>query len=163
IGKRVIGQKEAVTAVAEGMRRARSGLSSGQRPGARFLFLGATGGGKKELAKNFGAVYFCGERYLLCLDMFEYCGDGGMRKLVGAPGQEVATPFVTHLKTYPFCLFLLDELEKASPDVLNLFLAVLEDGRITTASGQTLDLTHAIIIATSNAGTPEIQAGIKAG
>jgi ATP-dependent Clp protease ATP-binding subunit ClpA len=86
-----------------------------------------------------------------------------MRKLVGAPGQQVSTPFVTHLKTYPFCLFLLDELEKASPDVLNLFLAVLEDGRITTASGQTLDLTHTIIIATSNAGTPEIQAGIKEG
>jgi ATP-dependent Clp protease ATP-binding subunit ClpC len=163
IGRRVIGQKEAVVAVSEGMRRARSGLSSGQRPMASFLFVGPTGVGKTELAKTLAQVYFGDERYMLRLDMSEYRGDDGMRKLVGAPGQQVSTPFVTHLKTYPFCLFLLDELEKASPDVLNLFLAVLEDGRITTASGQTLDLTHTIIIATSNAGTPEIQAGIKEG
>lgn len=163
IGKRVIGQIEAVTAVSEGMRRARSGLSSGQRPLASFLFVGPTGVGKTELAKTLAAVYFGDERYMLRLDMSEYRGDDGMRKLVGSPGQEVVTPFVTHLKTYPFCLFLLDELEKASPDVLNLFLAVLEDGRITTATGQTLDLTHTIIIATSNAGTPEIQAGIREG
>ncbi len=163
IGKRVIGQREAVVAVSEGMRRARSGLSSGQRPLASFLFVGPTGVGKTELAKTLSAVYFGDERYMLRLDMSEYRGDDGMRKLVGMPGQEVITPFVTHLKTYPFCLFLLDELEKASPDVLNLFLAVLEDGRITTASGQTLDLTHTIIISTSNAGTPEIQAGIRSG
>ncbi len=163
IGKRVIGQREAVVAVSEGMRRARSGLASGERPIASFLFVGPTGVGKTELAKTLAAVYFGDERYLLRLDMSEYRGDDGMRKLVGLPGQEVVTPFVTHLKTYPFCLFLLDELEKASADVLNLFLAVLEDGRITTASGQTLDLTHTIIIATSNAGTPEIQAGIQAG
>ncbi len=163
IGKRVIGQREAVVAVSEGMRRARSGLSSGQRPLASFLFVGPTGVGKTELAKTLSAVYFGDERYMLRLDMSEYRGDDGMRKLVGIPGQEVVTPFVTHLKTYPFCLFLLDELEKASPDVLNMFLAVLEDGRITTASGQTLDLTHTIIIATSNAGTPEIQAGIRDG
>lgn len=163
IGRRVIGQQEAVKAVAEGMRRARSGLSSGQRPLASFLFVGPTGVGKTELAKTLAAVYFGDERYLLRLDMSEYRGDDGMRKLVGIPGQSVETPFVTHLKTYPFSLFLLDELEKASPDVLNLFLAVLEDGRITTASGQTLDLTHTIIISTSNAGTPEIQSGIKEG
>ncbi len=163
IAQRVVGQKEAVIAVSEGMRRARSGLSSGERPLASFLFVGPTGVGKTELAKTLAAVYFGDERYMLRLDMSEYRGDDGMRKLVGAPGQQVTTPFVTHLKTYPFCLFLLDELEKASPDVLNLFLAVLEDGRITTASGQTLDLTHTIIIATSNAGTPEIQAGIKEG
>ncbi len=163
IAGRVVGQKEAVVAVSEGMRRARSGLSSGQRPLASFLFVGPTGVGKTELAKTLAAVYFGDERYLLRLDMSEYRGDDGMRKLVGAPGQQTSTPFITHLKTYPFCLFLLDELEKASPDVLNLFLAVLEDGRITTASGQTLDLTHTIIIATSNAGTPEIQAGITEG
>lgn len=163
IAQRVVGQKEAVVAVSEGMRRARSGLSSGERPLASFLFVGPTGVGKTELAKTLAAVYFGDERYMLRLDMSEYRGDDGMRKLVGAPGQQVTTPFVTHLKTYPFCLFLLDELEKASLDVLNLFLAVLEDGRITTANGQTLDLTHTIIIATSNAGTPEIQAGIKEG
>lgn len=163
IGKRLIGQQEAVKAVAEGMRRARSGLSSGQRPLASFLFVGPTGVGKTELAKTLAAVYFGDEKYLLRLDMSEYRGDDGMRKLVGIPGQSVTTPFITHLKTYPFSLFLLDELEKASGEVLNLFLAVLEDGRITTAGGQTLDLTHTIIISTSNAGTPEIQAGITAG
>ncbi len=163
IGRRVIGQTEAVRAVSEGMRRARSGLSSGLRPMASFLFVGPTGVGKTELAKTLASVYFGDERYFLRLDMSEYRGDDGMRKLVGIPGQTAATPFVTHLKTYPFSLFLLDELEKASADVLNLFLAVLEDGRITTAAGQTLDLTHTIIISTSNAGTPEIQTGIKEG
>jgi ATP-dependent Clp protease ATP-binding subunit ClpB len=125
--------------------------------------VGPTGVGKTELAKTLAAVYFGDEKYLLRLDMSEYRGDDGMRKLVGIPGQSVTTPFITHLKTYPFSLFLLDELEKASGEVLNLFLAVLEDGRITTAGGQTLDLTHTIIISTSNAGTPEIQAGITAG
>lgn len=163
IGHRVIGQHEAVTAVSEGMRRARSGLSSGERPLASFLFVGPTGVGKTELAKTLAGVYFGDEKYLLRLDMSEYRGDDGMRKLVGMPGDTHSTPFVEHLKTYPFCLFLLDEMEKASGDVLNLFLQVLEDGRITTAGGQTLDLTHTIIIATSNAGTPEIQAGLREG
>lgn len=163
MGKRVIGQKEAVTAVAEGLRRARSGLSSGMRPLASFLFIGPTGVGKTELAKTLSKVYFGDERYLLRLDMSEYQGSDGMRKLLGSAEGNDSTPFITHLKTYPFCLFLLDELEKASGDVLNLFLQVLEDGRITTGGGQTLDLTHTIIIATSNAGTPEILVGLKDG
>jgi ATP-dependent Clp protease ATP-binding subunit ClpA len=163
IGKRVIGQHEAVVAVAEGLRRARSGLSSGQRPLASFLFVGPTGVGKTELAKTLAKVYFGDERYLLRLDMSEYEGVDGMRKLLGITGTGTSTPFITHLKTYPFSLFLLDELEKASPDVLNLFLQVLEDGRITTAEGQTLDLTHTMVIGTSNAGTPEIQSGLREG
>lgn len=163
IAKHVIGQAEAVVAVAEGLRRARSGLTSGQRPIASFLFVGPTGVGKTELARTLSKVYFGDARYLLRLDMSEYQGTDGMRKLLGAADTKASTPFITHLKTYPFCLFLLDELEKASDDVLNLFLQVLEDGRITTAAGQTLDLTHAMVIATSNAGTPEIQSGLKAG
>lgn len=163
IGKRVIGQREAVVAVSEGLRRARSGLSSGQRPIASFLFVGPTGVGKTELAKTLAKVYFGDERYLLRLDMSEYEGVDGMRKLLGITGSGSSTPFITHLKTYPFSLFLLDELEKASGDVLNLFLQVLEDGRITTADGQTLDLTHTMVIGTSNAGTPEIQGGLREG
>lgn len=163
IGTRVIGQREAVVAVSEGLRRARSGLSTGQRPLASFLFVGPTGVGKTELARTLSKVYFGDERYLLRLDMSEYEGVDGMRKLLGISGSDATTPFITHLKTYPFSLFLLDELEKASGDVLNLFLQVLEDGRITTAGGQTLDLTHTIIIATSNAGTPEIQSGLREG
>lgn len=163
IGQRVIGQREAVVAVSEGLRRARSGLTGGERPIASFLFVGPTGVGKTELAKTLARVYFGDERYLLRLDMSEYEGSDGMRKMLGIAGAGNTTPFITHLKTYPFSLFLLDELEKASPDVLNLFLQVLDDGRITTAEGQTLDLTHTMIIGTSNAGTPEIQAGLREG
>lgn len=163
LGKYIIGQKEAVLAVAESLRRARSGLSSGNRPLASFMFVGPTGVGKTELAKTLTKIYFGDERYLLRLDMSEYQGDMGLSKLLGLQGSDTNTPFVNHLKNYPFCLFLLDEFEKASHDVLNLFLQILEDGRLTTSDGQTLDLTQTIIIATSNAGTREIQDGLKAG
>lgn len=163
LGKYIIGQKEAVAAVAESLRRARSGLSSGTRPLASFMFVGPTGVGKTELAKTLTRIYFGDERYLLRLDMSEYQGDMGLTKLLGVQGATTNTPFVNHLKNYPFCLFLLDEFEKASHDVLNLFLQILEDGRLTTSAGQTLDLTQTIIIATSNAGTKDIQAGLQQG
>lgn len=163
LGKYIIGQKEAVAAVAESLRRARSGLSSGTRPLASFMFVGPTGVGKTELAKTLTRIYFGDERYLLRLDMSEYQGDMGLTKLLGMPNSETNTPFVNHLKNYPFCLFLLDEFEKASHDVLNLFLQILEDGRLTTSAGQTLDLTQTIIIATSNAGTRQIQEGLQNG
>lgn len=163
ISKYLVGQKEAVVAVAEALRRARSGLTSSTRPLGSFLFIGPTGVGKTELAKTLAKVYFGDDRYFLRLDMSEYQGSDGLRKLIGSAEGTDSTPFITHLKTYPFCLFLLDEMEKASPDILNLFLQVLDDARITTGGGKTLDLTHTVIIATSNAGTPEIQAGITAG
>ena len=163
LGKYIIGQTEAVGAVAESLRRARSGLSSQVRPLASFLFVGPTGVGKTELAKTLTKIYFGDERYLLRLDMSEYQGELGLQKMLGTPGATTNTPFVNHLKNYPFCLFLLDEFEKASRDVLNLFLQILEDGRLTTSAGETLDLTQTIIIATSNAGTQEIQEGLSAG
>ncbi len=163
IGKYVVGQRQAVEAVAEGLRRSRSGLASGNRPVASFLFLGPTGVGKTELAKTLARTYFGEEKFLLRLDMSEYRGEGGLNKLLGSAESETDTPLVQHLKNYPFCLLLCDEFEKASPEVLNLFLQILEDGRLTSGRGDTLDLTHAMIIATSNAGTLEIQAGIKAG
>ncbi len=163
MGQYIIGQKEAVSAVAESLRRARSGLTSGTRPLASFMFVGPTGVGKTELAKTLTKIYFGDERYLLRLDMSEYQGDMGLSKLLGLQGATTNTPFVNHLKNYPFCLFLLDEFEKASRDVLNLFLQILEDGRLTTSAGQTLDLTQTIIIATSNAGTREIQEGLRGG
>lgn len=163
LAKSIIGQKEAVTAVSEALRRARSGLNSGSRPLASFLFVGPTGVGKTELARTLAKVYFGKPEFMLRLDMSEYQSGDGMRKLLGSGPESSDTPFVVHLKTYPFCLFLLDELEKASDEVLNLFLQVLEDGRITTSSGQTLDLTHTIVIATSNAGTREIQEGLVSG
>src|SRR6185503_2394509 len=163
LSKFVIGQKPAVKAVVEALQRARSGLIKKTRPIASFLFVGPTGVGKTELAKTLARVYFGSESYFLRLDMSEYQSGDGIERLLGDKDDETLTGFVKHLKTYPFCLFLLDEFEKASRDVLNLFLQVLEDGRLTTAKGETLDLTHTIIIATSNAGTPEIQAGITAG
>ncbi len=163
IGEQVIGQSAAVKAVAEALRRARSGLASASRPLASFLFVGPTGVGKTELAKTLARVYFGDERFLLRLDMSEYQDGDGLEKLLGLPGSANLTPFVNHLKNYPFCLFLLDEFEKCSGEVLNLFLQVLEDGRLTTTAGETLDLTHTIIIATSNAGTPDIQAGLQRG
>lgn len=162
LGKYVIGQPDAVLAVAESLRRARSGLASEDRPLASFLFVGPTGVGKTELARTLTKIYFGDEKYLLRLDMSEYQGESGIEKLLGNV-DNANTAFVTHLQNYPFCLFLLDEFEKASPAVINLFLQILEDGRITTAAGQTLDATQTIIIATSNAGTKEVQAGLQGG
>lgn len=159
----VVGQTQAVQAVAEGIRRARSGLSGGTRPIGSFLFVGPTGVGKTEVARTLSKVYFGAEQYLLRLDMSEYQGSDGVDKLLGFQGDDTDTMFVKHLKNYPFCLFLLDEFEKASRQVLNLFLQILEDGRLTTTKGETLDLSHTIIIATSNAGTKNIQEGLMAG
>ncbi|HVY67655.1 MAG TPA: AAA family ATPase, partial [Patescibacteria group bacterium] len=161
--KFVVGQVQAVRAVSEALRRARSGLASAARPLASFLFLGPTGVGKTELAKTLAAVYFGEEKYLLRLDMSEFRGPDGLAKLLGAESARLDTPLIKHLKNYPFCLLLLDEFEKASPEVWNIFLQILEDGRLTTAKGETLDLTHAMVIATSNAGTRDIQEGLRSG
>jgi ATP-dependent Clp protease ATP-binding subunit ClpA len=160
IAKSVIGQKPAVVAVAEGLRRSRSGLASGRRPLGSFLFLGPTGVGKTEIAKTLARVYFGDPKLLLRLDMSEYAGEQAIEKFLGnKKGQD--SSFIAHIKNYPFSLLLLDELEKASTEIHNLFLQILDDGRITSSKGQTLDLTHCLIIATSNAGSREIQAGIK--
>ena len=161
IGQRVIGQRSAVTAVAEGLRRARSGLASGSRPLASFLFLGPTGVGKTEIARTLADIYFGESKFLLRLDMSEFRGPDGMEKLLGRADGALDTPIVKHIKNYPFCLLLLDEFEKASPEITNLFLQILEDGRLTSGRGEVLDLTHTLIIATSNAGSAEIQDGIR--
>ncbi|MCL5774711.1 MAG: AAA family ATPase [Patescibacteria group bacterium] len=163
MGRRVIGQRAAVTAVAEGLRRARSGLASGARPLASFLFLGPTGVGKTEIARTLADIYFGEDRFLLRLDMSEYHGPDGITKLLGRSDMDNDTPIVRHIKNYPFCLLLLDEFEKASPEITNLFLQILEDGRLTSGKGEVLDLTHTLIIATSNAGSTDIQDGIRQG
>lgn len=163
LAKYIIGQQDALVAVAEGLRRARSGLNSENRPLASFLFLGPTGVGKTEVARTLAKTYFGEEKFLLRLDMSEYQGQDGLIKLLGAENSKTDSPMVKHLKNYPFCLLLLDEFEKASPQVLNLFLQVLEDGRLTSGRGETIDLTHCLIISTSNAGSAEIRTGIKAG
>lgn len=163
LGKSVVGQKNAVIAISESLRRARSGLSSGNRPLASFLFLGPTGVGKTELSKTLASVYFGKEEYLMRLDMSEFKGPDSLTKLLGSPNSKTDSPLVAHIKTYPFCLLLCDEFEKAGEEVHNIFLQMLDDGRLTSGRGETLDLTHCMIIATSNAGTPYIQKSLEAG
>ncbi|MBI3956880.1 MAG: AAA family ATPase [Candidatus Kerfeldbacteria bacterium] len=165
--ERIVGQDEAVTAVASALRRARAELRDMTRPIANFLFLGPTGVGKTELAKTVAAVYFGDEQNMIRLDMSEYQDSFSITRLIGAePGfrGSAAGGYLTErVRSQPFSLVLLDELEKAHPDILNLFLQVMDDGRLTDSAGRTIDFSNVILIATSNAGTEQIQDGIRAG
>jgi ATP-dependent Clp protease ATP-binding subunit ClpC len=158
---RIIGQTEAVEAVSAALRRARSGLGEGKRPIANFLFLGPTGVGKTELAKTIAEVYFGSENAMIRLDMSEYQEQTSIYRMIGESGAEgFLTEAVRHK---PFALVLLDELEKAHKDILNLFLQVMEDGRLTDGRGKTIDFTNVILVATSNAGSGFIAESISAG
>ena len=162
IHERVIGQDEAVKAVSAALRRARAELRDVKRPIANFLFLGPTGVGKTELAKAVAEVYFGDERTMIRLDMSEYQVQSSLGRLIGTAEGEGG--FLTEtVRKNPFTLLLLDELEKAHPEILNVFLQVMDDGRLTDSTGRTIDFTNVILIATSNAGTAIIQAGIEAG
>ncbi len=163
--QRIIGQDEAVTLVSQALRRARVNLRDQKRPMASFLFLGPTGVGKTELAKTVAAEYFGGEEKMVRLDMSEYQTAESLYRLVGAPATTGQTSglLTEAVRRSPYSLVLLDEIEKAHLDILNVFLQLLDDGRLTDASGRTVDFTNCIIIATSNAGTPFIQAGIRDG
>ncbi|MBP9827995.1 ATP-dependent Clp protease ATP-binding subunit [Patescibacteria group bacterium] len=152
---RVIGQEHAVKAVSSALRRARAKLRSDKRPIAAFLFLGPTGVGKTELAKTTAEVFFGNENAMLRFDMSEYQDATSSTRLVG--GNSQAGLLTEAVRRSPYSLILLDELEKAHPDVLNLFLQVLDDGRLTDGFGRTVDFTNAIIIATSNVGAVYIQ------
>ncbi len=163
LAKSIVGQKLAIKAVCEALRRARSGLSSTSRPLASFLFLGPTGVGKTEIAKTVAKEYFGKEEFLLRLDMSEFSSYDGMQKLLGQKGEPSDPPLIKHLKNYPYCLLLLDEFEKANQQIHNLFLQILDDGRLTTSRGELIDMRHVLIIATSNAGSKDISDGIKAG
>jgi len=156
IHKYMIGQEEAVRMVADSLRRARTDLHSGKRPLANFLFLGPTGVGKTELAKTIMRVYFERKDFLIRLDMSEYESEDSIKKMIGdANGY---TGYLTEaVRQKPFSLILLDEFEKANSKILNLFLQVMDDGRLTDGQGQTIDFTNSIIIATSNAGSEFIQ------
>ena len=161
--KKVIGQNEAVMLVAGALRRARAEVRSDKKPIANFLFLGPTGVGKTELAKTIAGTYFGGEERMIRVDMSEYQDKSGIYRLIGQPNQQGSGILTEAVKQQPFSLILLDELEKADPDVLNLFLQVFDDGRLTDSMGKVVDFTNTIIIATSNAGTNYVQEQIVAG
>ncbi|MBI2037737.1 MAG: ATP-dependent Clp protease ATP-binding subunit [Candidatus Magasanikbacteria bacterium] len=161
--KRVVGQDEGVSAVANALRRARAEIRSSKRPIASFLFLGPTGVGKTELAKTIAEVYFGGEDKSIRFDMSEYQDKSSIYRLIGLPGEKGTGVLTEAVRRNPFSLLLLDEIEKADPDVLNLFLQVMEDGRVSDSSGHAYDFTNVIIIATSNAGTAYVQEQNKNG
>lgn len=161
--KRVVGQDEAVVLIANALRRARAEIRSTKKPIANFLFLGPTGVGKTELAKTIADVYFGGESRMIRVDMSEFQDKSGVNRLIGQPGQKGSGLLTEAVRQQPFSLVLLDEMEKADPDVLNLFLQVFDDGRLTDSVGRVIDFTNTIIISTSNAGTSFVQEQLSQG
>jgi ATP-dependent Clp protease ATP-binding subunit ClpC len=156
IHQSMIGQEEAVDMVANSLRRARTELREGKRPIASFLFLGPTGVGKTELAKTISRVYFAKKDLLIRLDMSEYQEEDSIKKMIG--DSDGTKGYLTEaVRKKPFSLILLDEFEKANPKIFNLFLQVMDDGRLTDGEGETIDFTNSIIIATSNAGSQFIE------
>ncbi|MDO8513652.1 MAG: ATP-dependent Clp protease ATP-binding subunit [bacterium] len=164
---RIVGQNEAVEAVANAMRRSRSGLSDKHRPIGTFLFVGPTGVGKTEMAKALAEAYFGDEEKMIRFDMSEYQDAASIYNLIGSPagpGAEGQPGLMTSaVHDNPFSLLLLDELEKAHPNLLTLFLQVFDDGRLTGGNGKTIDFTNTIIIATSNAGSEVVREYLASG
>jgi ATP-dependent Clp protease ATP-binding subunit ClpB len=158
--KRVVGQDEAISAVANAIRRNRAGISAGNRPIGSFIFLGPTGVGKTELAKTLTQFLFNTEKALIRLDMSEYMERHAVAKLVGAPpgyvGYEEGGQLTEAVRRKPYSVILFDEIEKAHRDVFNILLQILDDGRLTDAQGRTVDFTNTVIIMTSNIGSEEI-------
>lgn len=161
--KRVIGQEEAVKAVSQALRRARADVRAVNRPMASFLFLGPTGVGKTELAKALAQEFFGAEDRMIRLDLSEYQNASSIARLIGQPQDERGGLLTEAVRQKPYALILLDELEKAHPDILTLFLQVFDDGRLTDGMGRTIDFTHTIIISTSNAAANYIQQRVAAG
>lgn len=155
--KRVIGQERAIKAISEAIRRARAGLQPPNRPLGSFLFLGPTGVGKTELAKTLAEYLFGDETAIIRLDMSEYMEKHAVSKLIGAPpgyvGYEEGGQLTEAVRRKPYSVILLDEIEKAHPDVFNILLQILDDGRLTDAKGRTVDFSNTVIIMTSNVGS----------
>ncbi|HIK46457.1 MAG TPA: ATP-dependent chaperone ClpB [Leptolyngbyaceae cyanobacterium M65_K2018_010] len=155
--QRVIGQDEAVTAVADAIQRSRAGLADPNRPIASFIFLGPTGVGKTELAKALAAYLFDTEEAMVRIDMSEYMEKHAVSRLIGAPpgyvGYDEGGQLTEAIRRRPFAVILFDEIEKAHPDVFNVMLQILDDGRVTDAQGRTVDFKNTIIIMTSNIGS----------
>ena len=163
IHQRLVNQEEAVKAVSSALRRARTQLRDEKRPIVNLLFLGPTGVGKTELAKTVAATYFGSEQEIVRLDMSEYQHTNSIARLIGSESDPSGGYLTESIKNKPYTVLLLDELEKAHPDILNVFLQVMDDGRLTDWNGQTVDFTNTIIIATSNAGTRFIQEEMNKG
>jgi ATP-dependent Clp protease ATP-binding subunit ClpB len=157
LGRRIIGQREAVRAVADAVRRARAGVSDPDRPTGSFLFLGPTGVGKTELAKALADFLFDDERAMVRIDMSEYSEKHSVARLVGAPpgyvGYEEGGQLTEAVRRRPYTVVLLDEVEKAHPEVFDILLQVLDDGRLTDGQGRTVDFRNAILVLTSNLGS----------
>lgn len=161
LGKRVIGQSEAVKVVADAIRRSRAGLADPKRPNGSFMFLGPTGVGKTELTKALAEFLFDSEDAMVRIDMSEFMEKHAVSRLVGAPpgyvGYEEGGYLTEAVRRKPYSVILLDEVEKAHPDVFNLLLQVLDDGRLTDGHGRTVDFRNTVIIMTSNLGSQQIQ------
>jgi ATP-dependent Clp protease ATP-binding subunit ClpB len=159
--QRVIGQEEAISSVADAIRRSRAGLSDPDRPNGSFLFLGPTGVGKTELCKALAEFLFDTEEALIRVDMSEYMEKHAVARLIGAPpgyvGYEQGGYLTEVVRRKPYSLILLDEIEKAHPDVFNILLQVLDDGRLTDGHGRTVDFRNTVIVMTSNLGSDQIQ------
>jgi ATP-dependent Clp protease ATP-binding subunit ClpB len=157
--ERVVGQDEAVSAVANALRRARSGLQDPNRPIGSFVFLGPTGVGKTELARALAEFMFDDERAMVRIDMSEYMEKHTVSRLVGAPpgyvGYEEGGQLTEAVRRRPYSVVLLDEIEKAHPDVFNILLQILDDGRLTDGQGRTVDFRNTVLIMTSNIRSPE--------
>ncbi len=167
VSKRVIGQDEAVRKIAKAVRRARSGIKDPRRPMGTFLFLGPTGVGKTELAKALAAELFESENALVRIDMSEYMEKFSVSRLIGAPpgyvGYDEGGTLTEAVRRHPYSVILLDEIEKAHPDVYDLLLQISEDGRLTDSRGRIADFKNALIIMTGNVGATKIKQGAKIG
>ena len=159
--QRVVGQDEAVRAVADAIRRSRSGLADPNKPYGSFLFLGPTGVGKTELCKTLAGFLFDSEDHLIRIDMSEYMEKHSIARLIGAPpgyvGYEEGGYLTEQVRRKPYSVILLDEVEKAHPDVFNILLQVLDDGRLTDGQGRTVDFKNTVVVMTSNIGSQHIQ------
>ena len=157
IGERLIGQRQAVTAVSDAVRRSRAGIADPNRPTGSFLFLGPTGTGKTELAKSLADFLFDDERAIVRIDMSEYSEKHSVSRLVGAPpgyvGYDEGGQLTEAVRRRPYSVVLLDEVEKAHPEVFDILLQVLDDGRLTDGQGRTVDFRNTLLILTSNLGS----------
>src|SRR4030088_43440 len=165
--KRVVGQEQAIVAVSKAIRRARAGIKDPKRPSGSFIFLGPSGVGKTELARTLAEFLFGDEDALIQVDMSEYMEKHAVSRLVGSPpgyiGYDEGGQLTEAVRRKPYSVLLLDEIEKAHPDVFNILLQILEDGRLTDAQGRTVDFRHAIVIMTSNIGSTSISKNVSLG